>query len=95
MFHLQNGLFFQRLKSGQVRIVKTRDGGYPIEVNGINGQGQSNILFDEVTTDSGWASVVASVSARGETLETYTEALTNHNLTVLTPSTVTPATAQN
>lgn len=57
MFHLQNGLWFERLTDGSVRIIKTYDGRDPRP---------DNIVLDETTDEAGWASVVCSVSKDGE-----------------------------
>jgi hypothetical protein len=67
MFHLQDGLHFERLQDGSVRVAKT-DGsqGGPVEW--------------EMTVDAGsWASVVADICKQGETAETHKAALEFHN----------------
>lgn len=61
MFHAQNGLFFERLPGGDVRILKTRDQKWPVD-DPITG----NIVIDETLTQSSFASVVACMSASGE-----------------------------
>lgn len=66
MFHTQNGLFFERLADGEVRVIKTWDGREPRA---------DNIACDEVLTPGSFASVTSSMSARGETSETHREAL--------------------
>ena len=60
MFHSKNGLFFCRLNdSGEVRIIKTRDGKMP--------DPDTNPPESAVTlTENEWASVVCSVSKGGE-----------------------------
>ncbi len=59
MFHLTNGLYFERLDDGSVRIVKTDGPAGPDDDGSV-------IEFDITTDASGWASVVATVSAHGE-----------------------------
>ena len=60
MFHSKNGLFFCRLNdSGEVRIIKTRDGKMP--------DPDTNPPESAVTlTENEWASVVCSVSKGGD-----------------------------
>ena len=60
MFHLKDGLFFVRLNdTGEVRIIKTRDGKMP--------DPDTNPPEWAVTlAENEWASVVCSVSADGE-----------------------------
>jgi hypothetical protein len=67
VFHAKDGWFFERTDDSDVRIVKT-DGklGGPTIVEGV------------LPTDT-WASVVASVSVGGETLQTWQQALGFHN----------------
>lgn len=62
MFHSKNGLFFERLKDGMVRIVKTVDGMPP---------SAGNVLMDDVLEKASFASVVASMSMSGETADNY------------------------
>lgn len=61
MFHSRNGLFFCRLNdTGEVRIIKTRDGRMP--------DPDTNPPEWAITLpENEWASVVCSVSAAGET----------------------------
>lgn len=66
MFHVQEGLKVQRLDNGGVEIF----------VPESPATGRSFYL-----TDSEWASVVASVSAHGETGVSYSAALLFHNAT--------------
>lgn len=77
MFHLAQGLYFERVE-GKVRIVKTRDGQLPHEMDYVQGL-PSNIQFTILVTDSGWASVVAALSQSGDTSEKHTAALAFHN----------------
>lgn len=66
MFHSKNGLFFERLKDGMVRIVKTTDGREP---------GTDNVVMDEVLDKSSFASVIASMSMSGENVVSWARAL--------------------
>lgn len=66
-FHLRSGLHFQRGDEGEVTIVKT------------DGQAFDPVIQWEVVVPAEeWASVVASVGARGETGDTWREALAYH-----------------
>jgi hypothetical protein len=69
MFHVQDGLFFERNKeTGAVRVVVLKPGcySYPFE--------KDMIAFETTMTRDSFASVMASMSARGETAETWIEA---------------------
>lgn len=66
---LQGGMTFKRLDDGSVRILVRRE---------QRNQDADDVLHEVVTTASGWASVVASVSARDENHETHAEALAFH-----------------
>ena len=61
MFHVKDGLFFERIDSapgigvGAVRIIKRQ-----------NGADESPVIFETVIDHSSWASVVASMCALGE-----------------------------
>ena len=59
-FHYRDGLYFERLEDGSVRI--TRNLGH--------------ICWD-IDRDS-WASIIAHVSAGGETADTFQEAMLFH-----------------
>ena len=63
MFHAQDGLFFQRMENGTVEVM-VKDG---------------NRIFQTVLTSDTWASVIASVSARGDTSFVWEEAIQFHN----------------
>lgn len=63
-FHLSGGLFFDRLENGRIEI----------KVVLPPHHGQSSILFRTYTDESGLASVMASMSRRGETGDTFSEA---------------------
>lgn len=71
MFHSHSGLFFNRLDGGSVQIIKTYDG---------RDVRSDNVVIDITLDATSWASVIASMSAEGETLEKYTEARAFHNL---------------
>lgn len=64
MYHLKDGLFFQRTANGGVLITKK------------NADGRSG--YDIIVPASEWASVVAAVSARGENGQTHGDALDLH-----------------
>jgi hypothetical protein len=69
MFHLRDGLYFERLEDGGVRIVKTATGQF----------GDAKNVFEIEVSAGEWASVVAAVSPKGETSETYHSALNFQN----------------
>ena len=77
MFHVSEGLFFERLNVideqkkgrdhewaveyyGGVRIIKRKDG-----------NPSSPIIFEQVLTAGEWSSVVASMTALGESAQTW------------------------
>ncbi len=61
MFHVTDGLFFERLPDGQVRIMKT------IEKEVGSAKGGSPVVTLDMTLDANtWASVIASMSYYGE-----------------------------
>lgn len=55
MFHSSDGLYFEKLPDGGVRILK-RSGS----------QEDSPVIFDHVLDANQWASVIASMSLHGE-----------------------------
>lgn len=70
MFHAQGGWFWKRNEDGSVSFEKRAparfEGTYQLVASG--------------TIEAGvWASIVATVSARGETSDTWREALEFHN----------------
>ncbi len=78
-FHSQDGLCFQRLEDGRVhvRLVvpildHSTETGYSLS---------QAVTFQTILPAASWASVVASVSAKGETGETFNEALRWHDNT--------------
>lgn len=75
-FHAHSGWFFERRDDGSVRVTK--------RVGVLNHREEAMPLFgviDSVEFDrSTWASIVASVSAAGESAETFEEALNLHGV---------------
>lgn len=80
MFHSHDSWYWERIDNGGVRVIKLgatlseepQDGQPPTVVAG----GRLRVLLNEhVLTAEAWASIVASVSARDETTETYYDAL--------------------
>ena len=69
MIHYKEGWYFERgVKGGAVRIIKGEKIGNEIV-------GNVSIIID---SDS-WVSIIASVSARGETAEQFHNAMSFHN----------------
>lgn len=76
MFHANNGLYFERHADGSVTVSHWLRGAANA---GRADQQPVNVLDREWNlTASEWASVIATVSARGESGETHTEALLFH-----------------
>lgn len=71
MFHLDNGLCFKRV-GDKVHILKFAE-------NADFFDPDAKPEWSIEVTDSAWASAVASISARGETYATWSDALTFHN----------------
>jgi len=69
MFHSQDGLFFERQDGGDVRVIKTADGNFP--------KGD-NITFETILSAASWCNVVSTMSAAGETYETWNQAMRFH-----------------
>ncbi len=67
MFHAKDGWFFQRVDNGDVRIM--------LQPSGFGGQPQAQVQLSSDT----WASIVATVSAKGETAESWKAASNFHN----------------
>ena len=67
-FHWSDGLYFRRIIGGSVEVTQTKDGGKSDE-----------IVWQVAIPPAEWASIVASVSYRGETRETWDTALIFHN----------------
>lgn len=85
MFHWSDNLFFGRKTNGDVRILKfnrnppkwpTIDGVYK-SIEGYGGP-PLTVLLDETIPTAQWASIIASVSATGETSAQYQDALAFH-----------------
>ncbi len=68
MFHVKDGLYFDRLADGSVQIQKKTDGK----------EGAKVVMDLEIDPDS-WASVVASVCAIGEDGNTFRQASNLHS----------------
>lgn len=65
-FHYKNGWYFKRrLEDGSVQVIKLDD--------------KQNILTKAVIDVDSWASIVASVSAKGDTAEKFEAARKFHN----------------
>ena len=65
MFHARDGLYFERLADGSVKVrLEPIGGGAPAEA---------------IVPADTWASVIATVCARGETADTWNEARQYHN----------------
>lgn len=67
MYHCKDGLFFERLPYGDVRLVWTGDGHAPLG-------DASNVLFETTISRSVVASVMAFACARGYTTDTFYDA---------------------
>jgi len=63
-FHAKNGLFFQRDEDGNVVVRK-------VESDQLRGE---RVMFKATLDPNTWASVMASVCARGEGATTFEEA---------------------
>jgi hypothetical protein len=68
MFHVTNGLFFERLTDGSVRLIKR-----------VSHQENAPVLFEYTLNPNQWASVIASMSYWGEENEGFYRALKFHN----------------
>lgn len=67
MFHLRDGLYFEQLPEGAVRIIKKE-----------NGQEGAPVIFDQTVDASQWSSVIASMSHYGEEYYGFYPALSFH-----------------
>ena len=72
MFHVRDGLFFERQTEGAIRILKR-----------TNGRDDAPIVFDMVLDKHAWASVIATMSFYGEEHYGYFRALLFHDNTPL------------
>jgi hypothetical protein len=63
MFHATDGLYFDRRYDGAVRVIRKHG---------------DKVLNEWIIAPSAWASLVASVTAIGENLVSWNEALANH-----------------
>ena len=68
MFHVKDGLFFERIEDGSVRIVQRKDA-----------KDESPIVFETVIEKDPWASVIATVSKLGENYGRFFLAEKFHN----------------
>ncbi len=68
MFHAKNGWYFERTVNGGVHIVKKKDA----HIN-------APIIAQIYLEHGEWSSVIASVSCRGETIESFLEAEKYHS----------------
>lgn len=66
-FHWREGMYFKRIADGSVKITQTQGGGHSEDVE-----------WQKTIPASEWASIVSSVSKRGETSETYRAVLAFH-----------------
>ena len=67
MLYLNEGLYFERLPDGSVRILKKS-----------GNDAESPVIFDHVVDVNGWASVIASMSHYGEERNGFYRALNFH-----------------
>ena len=74
MFHARDGLYFERLPDGSVRVLcKRKQPGV-----WVSGAPVDERSFEVVLYPSTWASVVAAVSRRGDLCEVFEAALRLH-----------------
>jgi len=69
MFHVEDGLCFERMDNGDVRIIK-RHGAHP----------SSDIIFAQTIDADAWASVIASVSKNSQHSSQFYAAQEFHTL---------------
>ncbi len=78
LFHVKDGLYFQRVFPHHVIVIKTT-GKPPENYRGpAYGEEDSSTIIKVEMTECEWASVIASMSATGETSAKYLEALKFH-----------------
>ena len=75
MFSLGDGLYFERLENGNVRIMRAE----PMTTFEENGA-PTQIDMNCVVSAEGWVELVAAMSARPDDIETYHEAAAIHSL---------------
>lgn len=68
LFHIADGLCFQKLPDGAVRVVKSTDGSIPRHET-------NNILFEQIMTRHCLASIMAAMSEGGYVGDRYYRAL--------------------
>ena len=79
MFHVRDGLFFGRRADGSVRIIKMKPG-YSTDFPVVYQVYPAHMYEFDITVDeNSWASVVASVSSKGESNGRFYEALDFHS----------------
>jgi hypothetical protein len=69
-FHLANGLYFERMQNGNIKI---RVEHVEPSIEAPNGF-KTTVLFEVETDVDGFASVMACMSARNESFDTWNEA---------------------
>ncbi len=69
MFHSKDGLGFERLEDGSVRIIKADNVFNPKKID-----------FEVILDSDAWVSVISFVCANAGTAEKHQEALSFHNL---------------
>jgi len=81
MFHWRDNLFFERLDKGAVHIVKLKEEAMrrphrPYEQTQYR---KEDVIFEATIPDMEWASIIASVSAFGESDGGWDRALSFHH----------------
>jgi hypothetical protein len=76
-FHWKDNWYFERREDGSVRIYHEDSGSIPSIPLDDDDYPEYDVCLD-IDKDS-WASIIASVSERGETAETFKEAGEFHN----------------
>ena len=72
-FHWRDHIFWKRLGDGSVRVAF-----FAIRMSGEVVEGDDEPVRELIIPPTEWASIVASVSAQGETSESYNTALDFH-----------------
>lgn len=79
MFHARDNLFFQRYQDGSVRILKLTLNATMTFNDVAQAKIPAHLIELDMTLDkNAWASIAASMSARGETGDTFYAALAFH-----------------